>query len=207
MRVGVHAQAVNPFPASFLRCLFVALLTFLPRASAMSVRAPTFPELVAESSAIVRARVVQVASRRVESPQGDLIKTFVTFEVSQSLKGTDTRKIVLAFVGGQVGLDRLEVPGMPQFQRDADEFLFISDQPGICPLVGAMHGRFRVVTDQKAGRPYIARDDRSALVHLGDVALPMHGSGIQAASIASALSPDAFAAAIAAEVAHPTANR
>lgn len=190
--------------AAFAVCWTLATLQSVV---AMSVSAPTFPELVAESATIVRARVTGVVSRRVDTPQGEIIKTFVTFEVSQPLKGAPAPKLTLSFVGGQVGLDRLDVPGMPQFERGTDEFLFVSGKPGICPLVGAMHGRFRVLTEQKAGRPYVARDDHSALVHLGDVALPIHDGAPRAASVAAAITPEAFAAAIAAEVARPSSNQ
>lgn len=194
-----------------MKSLLVFLLSLcaavaVPSVSAMSVVPPTFSELVAESATIARARVSNVTCRRVSTPQGETIKTFVTFEIAKSLKGTPATKLVLSFLGGQVGLDRLEVPGMPQFQVAAEEYLFVSGKPSICPLVGVMHGRYRILTAQKEDRPYVARDDRSALVQLGDVALPMRRlpGQIAAASVSRAISPEAFEAAILAEVAQPS---
>ena len=189
------------FAASF--AAICAAATMQPVA-AMSVRAPTFPELVAESSLVIRARVAAVTSQKVATTQGEAIKTFVTFDVAKSLKGAPSKQITLAFLGGQVGDLRLDVPGMPTFQVGAEDYLFVSPKPSLCPLVGAMHGRFRVLTVQKAGRPYVARDDHEALVDVRDVVRPMHAVVSTAQSIDHALSPEAFEQLIAAEVAHPT---
>jgi hypothetical protein len=195
--VKISAALAAPFAA------ICAVATLQPLA-AMSVRAPTFPELVAESSAVVRVRVASVTSQKVTTARGEAIKTFVTYDVAKSLKGSPSKQITLAFLGGQVGDLRLDVPGMPTFQVGAEDYLFISAKPSFCPLVGAMHGRYHILTAQKPGRPYVARDDRGALVDVRDIVRPMHASGATAQSVDRALSPEAFEQLIAAEVAQPT---
>lgn len=173
----------------------------------MSVLAPTFPELVAEASQIVRARVTEVVSRKVPGPQGEVIKTFVTFEVTSALKAPErSDRITLEFLGGNVGDEGLVVPGMPSFEAGAEEFLFVTADKTICPLVGAMHGRYHVFTAQKDGRAYVARDDGSALVRVSDVTLPM-AKGHAALTLPggdSALTPESFEQLIAAEIARQT---
>lgn len=173
-------------------------------AAAMTVQPPSFPELVNEASAIVRGRVISVASRRVATPTGEAIKTFVTFEVGKALKGAPDRTVTLSFLGGTVGDETWEIPGMPAFEPGAEEFLFITPTAQICPLVGAMHGRYRVVTPQKASRPYVARDDRAPLVDVGDIPLPMEPGRERSAEANRALSPEAFEQLITAEVRRPT---
>lgn len=175
---------------------------------ALSVIAPTFPELVAEASAIVRGKVKGISSRKVAGARSEVIKTFVTFEVSSALKGArNGEEVTLSFLGGQVGDERLEVPGMPAFNVGAEDYLFINAQSGICPLVGAMHGRYRLVTPQKAGRAYVSREDHAPLIHVSDVIKPMRESGaVNALGTATerALSPEEFEQRVRAEIAQPT---
>ncbi|HTO03851.1 MAG TPA: hypothetical protein VL069_09130 [Opitutus sp.] len=192
------------------RCVAVLLVVsfWTSSARALSVIAPTFPELVAEASTIVRGKVKAISSRKVAGARGEVIKTFVTFKVSSALKGArEAEEVTLAFLGGQVGDERLEVPGMPAFNVGAEDYLFVNAQNRICPLVGAMHGRYRLVTPQKAGRPYVARDDHAPLVQVSDVIKPMRDAGaVNGLSDATerALSAEEFEQRVRAEIAQPT---
>lgn len=167
----------------------------------MSVTPPTFSELVGEAATVVRGRVTAIESRKVATPAGEAIKTFVTFTVDKALKGAPDRSVTLSFLGGQVGDERWEVAGMPEFQVGAEEFLFITPDARVCPLVGAMHGRYRVVAAEKSGRAFVARNDHTPLAGVGDVAQPLEPGTARAASAEEALSPEVFEQAIAAEVA------
>jgi hypothetical protein len=188
--------------------LFVVILAgTTDPVSAMTVRAPTFPELVAESASIVRGRVTEVSSRKVAGARGELIKTFVTFRVSTVLKGMSAgQEVTLAFLGGKVGDATLDVPGMPTFSVGAEDYLFVASKPGICPLVGTMHGRYRLITPQKPGRNYVAREDHEPLVQINDVVKPMRQEANSSALSdgSSALTPVEFEKLVIAEVAHPT---
>lgn len=167
----------------------------------MSVTPPTFSELVGEAATVVRGRVTAIQSRKVLTPTGEAIKTFVTFTVDKALKGTPDRSVTLSFLGGQVGDERWEVAGMPEFQVGAEEFLFITPDARVCPLVGAMHGRYRVVASEQSGRAFVARNDHAPLTRVGDVAQPFEPGTARTASAAESLSPEAFEQAIAAELA------
>jgi hypothetical protein len=199
-----------------LRPLRFALLVaaLVPALSATSVVPPSFPELVAEADAIYAGRVTTVEARKLTAPDGSpLIKTFVTFAVERVLKGTARESVTLELLGGRVGDEQLRVSGMPIFAVGDRDFVFVQ-RNGVqyCPLVALGHGRYRVLRDQASGRDYVARDNRRPLAATSDVELPLHGlpAGVapaRAAAPAAALSPDAFAAEIAAEVARVPAVR
>ena len=175
----------------------------------MSVRPPSFAELVSEASTIVHARVVAVSSRAVTSADGQkALKTFVTFETIKTLKGTPGTRFTLSFLGGtdKASGETWLVPGMPSFSSGDEDIVFTSAGESICPLVGAMHGRYHVATDASTGRRYVTRNDRSPLRSTSDVGLPIsEHEAIRpaAAAVAAALTPEDFEQLVAAEIAHP----
>ncbi|MSU50226.1 MAG: hypothetical protein EXS37_14265 [Opitutus sp.] len=193
--------------------LFVfALAVLQPGLRATTVVPPSFPELVGEADAIYRGRVTAVEARRLARPDGGtVIKTFVTFAIDRVLKGAAQKEIVLEFLGGTVGGDTLAVSGMPTFAVGAQEIVFVQKN-GVqfCPLVAVMHGRYRVMRDEAAGREFVARDNGMPLTDASEVKMPMSQLPVQlrAAAAASAtpraLSTTAFETSIASEVQRPT---
>ncbi len=195
----------------FLLPLF-ALALLSPAMRATSVVPPSFPELVSEADAIYRGRVTAVEARRVERPDGgSMIKTFVTVAVDRVLKGTAQKEVVLELLGGTIGDESLTVSGMPKFTVGAQEFVFVQKN-GVqfCPLVGVMHGRYRVMRDETNAREIVARDNGQPLTSVEQVEMPMVELPAQlraatAASAASgALTPAAFEASITSELQRPT---
>ena len=197
-----------------LRFLSVLLLLALaPAARATTVVPPSFPELVGEADAIYRGRVTSVQARRVERPDGEgsVIKTFVTLAVERVLKGPERTEVTLEFLGGTVGDETMSVSGMPKFNLGAREIVFVQKN-GVqfCPLVGLMHGRYRVLRDEATAREHIARDNGVPLTDTTEVELPITTvpEPVRAASAASAtaraLTPEAFEASITTEVQRPT---
>lgn len=183
--------------------LFAATL-LLPAASrATSVTPPSFAELVVESQLIVRARVQSIRAAWVDSPQGRVIKTFVTLSVLKPLKGTAPTELTLQLLGGEIDGHGMQVAGMPRFQPGQEDFLFIAGN-GVrfCPLVGLMHGRYRVRTDPATGRDYVARNDGVPLASEHDVQLPQLAGapGFPLRRPAEALTPLAFEQAITGEL-------
>lgn len=162
----------------FLVLLLGALHLPAP-ALATSVAPPTFAELIAESQLIVRARVQAVRAAWVDSPQGRVIKTYVTVSVLRPLKGPAPTELTLELLGGEIDGHGMQVAGMPRFEVGRTEFLFISGN-GVrfCPLVGMMHGRYRILTDPDSARDYVARDDRIPLESVHDVQLPQPGNAL-----------------------------
>lgn len=184
-------------PRSFRTCLFLVLTgVSIFSAHAMSVQPPSFSELVAEADNVTRASVKHVESRFVPGPDGQrLLKTFVTFSKLKTLKGAAPEEFTLEFLGGEKDGERWTIPGMPQFEPGDEEFLFPTAGPSICPLVGAMHGRYRVLTDPATQRRYVARDNLEPLASTDDVSRPIDPDGAtirSATDTARALTPDEF---------------
>jgi hypothetical protein len=192
------------FVPPFLR---MVLLAFVSAAAvrATSVVAPSFPELVAEAETIARARVAATECRWVTTPQGRVIKTYVTLTVLKTLKGSPQATLTLELLGGELDGEGMRVEGMPTFAVGAEEIVFVAgNRIRFCPLVAMMHGRYRVLTDPSTARTYIARNDRVPLEREDDVQLPQRqtagGPARRMARIADALSPEAFEEKIAAEI-------
>lgn len=194
----------------FILWLLVAAVLATSRTGATSVIPPSFPELVAEAEAIYRGKVAAVEARRVARPDGgSVIKTFVTFMVERVLKGAARSDVTLEFLGGTVGEETLQVTGMPTFAVGQREFVFVQKNGlQLCPLVGLMHGRYRVLQDEAAQRDYVARDNGAPLTTTAEVELPMTPLPAQirtaraAPTAAAALSPAEFEAQVRAEVSH-----
>jgi hypothetical protein len=170
---------------------------------------PSFSDLVGKADAIYRGRVTAVEARKVERTDaaGEVIKTFVTVAVERVLKGAEKSEVVLEFLGGTVGDEKLAVAGMPKFKVGQREIVFVQKN-GVqfCPLVAMMHGRYHVARDEAAGREFITRDNGVPLTDVAEVELPMHEIPAQiraaasATATAAALSPAAFEASIASQV-------
>ncbi len=204
--------AVTPFRPALILALALAIL-LAPVLLATSVVAPTFPELVAESSIIARVEVTAIRPAWVETSQGRVIKTFVTFRILRVLKNTAASpapaELTLPFLGGELDGEGMRVQGMPRFTVGQTDILFISDATGahFSPLVGLMHGRYRVLTDPATARTYLARNDGTPLENEADVQLPQSATSPanRLKSIARALSPEAFETRISTESARAAA--
>ena len=189
-----------------VRALAAAVLLLLGSGylHATTVVAPSFPELVAEADTIVRARVVEVRAAWADTPQGRIIKTFVTFAVEKQLKGRGAgAQLTLSFLGGDLDGESMRVEGMPRFTAGQREILFVSGNgTRFCPLVAMMHGRYHVLTDPATSRDYIARNDGVPLVSEGDVQLPQPGNVLErrTKTVSAALSPAAFESRIVSEI-------
>jgi hypothetical protein len=203
------SRALPSWPGIAL--LLLSLLVAAP-ARATSVVPPSFPELVAEADGIFRGRVTAIEARRATAPDGTaIIKTFVTFAIERTLKGTARTELTLDFLGGTVGDESLVVTGMPKFTLGATDYLFV-ERNGVqfCPLVAVGHGRYRVARDTATARDYLTRDNGTPLTDLAEIQLQMTAlpASVRAASAASAvaraLTPAAFEASIVAEIQRPT---
>ena len=187
--------------------LSLALAALSPSLRATSVIPPSFTELVAGADAIYRGRVTNVEARKVDRPDGaPIIKTFVTLAVDKVLKGAERTEVTLEFLGGTVGEESLNVVGMPKFRTGAREIVFVQKNgTQFCPLVGMMHGRYKILHDAAAARDYVSRDNGAPLTDVSDVQLPIDATPAQlraasaAAVSAAALTPETFEANISSE--------
>ena len=148
--------------------LVVVGLAGAPRAA--SVVAPTFDALVARSQVVFVGETLGVQSRWVSTPSGPAIVSVVTFKVVRTLKGELGGQTQLEFLGGTVGEHRMEIPGMPRFRVGDEDVLFVDErgQP-VSPVVGFMHGRFRVLEDPGTRRRSVARHNFEPLASVRDI--------------------------------------
>jgi hypothetical protein len=176
--------------------LLLVALAAVPRAA--SVVAPTFDGLVARARTVFVAETVDVSSRWVSTGSGRAIVTVVTFKVLRTLKGELGAQTQLEFLGGTVGEYRMEVPGIPRFRVGDEDVLFVDErgQP-VSPVVGFMHGRFRVLEDPGTRRRSVARHNFEPLASVRDIGAAAPAPRVSAAR---AMTLSAFEDEIAREV-------
>jgi hypothetical protein len=146
--------------AALIACLSLAA----PKTGAASVIPPTFATLVDSSTDIFVGKVVNRECRWVDMPWGAVIFTFVTFSIEESLKGDARAQTTLRFRGGTVGDVTLNIADMPEFRVDERVVIFVGDRTAVSPLVGFMHGRFRIQRDVTSGIDRVEMHDGRPLV-------------------------------------------
>ena len=170
--------------------LLAAAVTVLVTAAtlhATSVVPPTFTALVERAQVVFVGETVAVESRWITTSAGPAIVTRVTYRVVRTIKGSLGAQTTLEFLGGTVGEARFEVSGMPKF-RVGDKDVIFADERGrpVSPIVGVMHGRFRVLHDPSSGRESVARHNfqpLASVAELGAVAAPAQPSSARALSL------------------------
>lgn len=193
---------MSPFRG--LLALGLAGLLAAPCIRAVTVVAPTFPELVASADTIVRATVTARRCEMRSTSQGRAIFTITTLRVESRLKGTGTESLELTQLGGEIGEERMVIPGLPRFAEGDRDILFIAGNGRTyCPLVGAPHGRYPIVTEAKSGLHFVMRADGRPLDSTTAVVSPLGAEPSEGASASAAtlpLSLEQFEAAIREEV-------
>jgi hypothetical protein len=117
-------------------------------AAATTVIPPSFDELVGEAQIIFQGTVTGVRSDWVGEGAQRHIVSYVTFQVNDVFKGNPGEKYTLRMLGGTVGGETMEVTDAPKFKIGDRDVLFVENNGSqFIPLVGIMHGRFRVLRD------------------------------------------------------------
>ena len=177
-----------------LPCPFL-LLTALMAASALhgtTVIPPTFDELVNRAQVIFQGVVTDVRSQWVGEGAQRSIVSYVTFKVEAAMKGNPGNTYTMRMLGGTVGDQTMEVTDSPKFKVGNRDILFVENNGSqFVPLVGIMHGRFRVEREQASGREVVMTNEGEPLSNVSQL-----GKNRQAASAGTALSIDEFKSAI-----------
>jgi len=140
---------------------------------ALSVTPPSFEELVADASQVLRLQVERVSSRWDTTPQGAVIRTYVDCRVLRTLKGPEVATITLRFLGGRVGADAMTIAEMPELEAGVTYIVFLSENGrAFCPLVSAQHGLYPVVLDPATQEEYVTRSNGQRLRAVDDVQTP-----------------------------------
>jgi hypothetical protein len=83
--------------------------------------------------------------------------------VEETIKGNPGANVTLQMLGGTVGAETMEVADAPKFKVGDRDILFVENNgTQFIPLVGIMHGRFRVKKDE-AGRDAVFTNEGSPL--------------------------------------------
>lgn len=138
-----------------------ALLTCPALLAEASAALPLLSALTQRADRIVVTEVIEVRSVRESGRGDDVPVTLVTVRVERALKGAGSSQVVLEFLGGRVDGDALEVLDVPRFAvGDRDVLFLAAGGRRVSPLVGVMHGRFRLVAGADARERVTAHDGR-----------------------------------------------
>ena len=177
-----------------LTLLLLCLGLSIASAEAITVLPITFEELVAESTAVVYARVADVQGRWTSDRRN--IESLVTLESLRYFKGDLGSAVSMRLPGGEAGGMIQVLPGAPVLKQGDLVVLFLAAKgPAIPSPVGLTQGVFRVVVTPGSGTPLVMPP-----------ALKTSAAGriIRGAAARRALTLDAFAHEVrAAEEAQP----
>jgi hypothetical protein len=123
--------------------------------SATSVRATTvnaldLPDLINKADVIADVTVTNTEPYVYNSQDGRTVHTRVTFKVNgQPIKGNVSSPLVLDFLGGSVGYQKMTVSGVPQLQIGQRLIIFSHalNDFYVSPFIGLDQGAMRVVRD------------------------------------------------------------
>lgn len=164
----------------------------LVRVTATTVIPPTFEQLVKQAEVIFQGTVTDVKS--VWEGQGAQrhIDTYVTFQVSDKVKGDAGSSYTIRMLGGTVGDETMLITDTPKFHIGEREILFVEhNYDQFVPLVGINNGHFRVQRDDESGRDIILNGEGEPVRDLSKL-----GHEEESVSAAEAISPDDLKAAV-----------
>jgi hypothetical protein len=132
-------------------------------AVATTVIPPSFDDLVGRAEMIFQGTVTEVRSEWTGEGAQRHIMSYVTLKVEEAVKGNPGTSVTLRMLGGTVGAETMEVSDAPKFKVGDRDILFVENNgTQFVPLVGIMHGRFRVKKDE-AGQDAVFTNEGSPL--------------------------------------------
>jgi hypothetical protein len=180
--------------------VFVVLLNAL---YATTVIAPTFDELVSKAELIFQGTVTNVRSQWVGEGGQRHIVSYITFKVDDAIKGSPGASYTIEMLGGTVDGRTMEVAEGPKFTIGNRDFVFVEHNgQQFIPLVGIMHGRYRIEHDE-TGREIVTTNSGERLSDVASLGKEEH----VAASEKTALSPSQFKTAIQGSMRSGTATK
>jgi hypothetical protein len=161
-----HISSIPRFTHLF-RCVIVCCTLGL--ATATTVIPPSFSDLVNEAEIIFQGTVTSVHPQWIGEGAQRHIVSYVTFKVAESLKGNPGREITLRMFGGTVDGQTMKASDAPTFNVGDRDVLFVEHNgTQFIPLVGIMHGRYRVQKDEN-GRDVILTNEGAPLSSVDQV--------------------------------------
>jgi len=158
----------------FLVLVSCALLP-LNSARATTVIPPTFDELVGYAELIFQGTVTDVKSERIGEGAERRIVTYVTFSVNEPIKGNPGSSYTIRMLGGTVDGETMEVSDAPKFKVGDRDILFVENNgKQFIPLVGIMHGRYRVAKNKQTGEETVLTNGGQPLADVTQVGKDDH---------------------------------
>jgi hypothetical protein len=157
----------------FLIAWLLGLAVVLP-AGATSVLPLNLDEMIA--GAAVAFEGTCVGNRTERDPTTNLVVTYTTFSVRESLKGDTGATHVIKQVGGQMsdGTASFEIQGVPKFVPGEDYVVFLAgvSAQGFSSPFGLAQGRFDVKRGATGGKVSNGRDFRDMTSNFSPNELP-----------------------------------
>jgi hypothetical protein len=178
---------------TFRRSLFLlaCLALTLSAVRATTVIPPSFDQLVNQAEMIFQGTVTDLRPQWMGEGAERHIVTFVTFKIDDPIKGALNQSYTIRMFGGTLDGQTMEVTDSPRFKIGDRDILFVENNgTQFIPLVGIMHGRFRIQTEA-SGRECIAKDTGAPVSDPAKLGLDE-----KAAATGQALSTAEFKAAI-----------
>ncbi len=151
----------------FLAAFTVIALTF---ARATTVVPPSFDDLVGQAEVIFQGTVTDVQSQWTGEGGQRHIVTYVTVKVEDAIKGDPGATYTLRMFGGTVDGTTMEVSDVPKFKVGDRDILFVEHNgTQFVPLVGIMHGLFRVQPDAERGADVVLKHNGEAVTDLAQL--------------------------------------
>ena len=180
-------------------CLALSLATV----RATTVIPPTFDRLVNDAEMIFEGTVTALKSEWIGEGADRHIVTYVTFKIEDPIKGALAAEYTIRMFGGTVGDKTMEATDTPKFKVGDRDILFVENNgKQFIPLVGIMHGRFRVKQDEVNAPESISKDSGAQVSNLAKLGTDENG-----ASSGKALSKAEFKAAIRQKLAEKAAGK
>lgn len=157
------------FGRQLLIPLFLLGLAGVNPAHSSSVNEVGLGEMAAASELVFEGRVQSVDSRWTDD--GKTIRTFVTFEVLDVIKGgTTSSTVTLSFLGGNVGHLRLSVTdlNLPVPGEKGVYFVESTERDQVSPLYGWSQGHFLLVKDPSGKGERVLTADARPVVGLDE---------------------------------------
>jgi hypothetical protein len=158
---------------------------------ATTVIPPSFDDLVSRAEMIIQGSVTDVHSEWTGEGAQRHIMSYVTVKVEDAIKGNPGASVTLRMLGGTVGAETMQVSDAPKFKVGDRDILFVENNgTQFIPLVGIMHGRFRVKKDD-TGRDAVFTNEGSPVSDVSQL-----GKDEAAVSASRAISAQEFKQAV-----------
>jgi hypothetical protein len=153
-----------------LLLLVLSGVALVSAARATTVIPPTFDQLVGQAEIIFEGTVTDVKSQWTGEGGERRIVSFITFAVDDALKGAPGQTYTIRMLGGTVEDTTMEVTDSPKFKVGDRDILFVENNgTQFIPLVGIMHGRFRVQKDAQTGADLVMDNHGHAVSDLAEL--------------------------------------